>query len=110
MFDDPGKQKQRRKAQLIMAAVCGPVFSATLILASFLFMQLDLHLPFFHSDNGSYWLQPAFVTSLAATFAVGDPLSKRLNISAMHYSGPVAFSCTACIVIFLIALSATGLF
>lgn len=74
--EDPKVKAQRRKAKWTMAIVCGPVCG---VVFAVLFYFLSIRL--------------AGALALAATVFVVDRLSKRLKISAMDYSGPVAFSC-----------------
>ena len=109
--EDPKVKAQRRKAKWMMALICGPVFAVSFLVLFSAVMALSV-CPWVGADRlygiEGYRIHIAGAGALAALFFVGDPLSKRWRISAMDYSGPVAFSCVLFGLLGLLAASFLG--
>ncbi len=82
-------KRAKRKNKLLMALICGPVF--TLVLGAVMFL-LSL-LPERILDSSHYALWPAASGGCASAAAVADRLGKRFGLTPQEFAGPVAFSC-----------------
>lgn len=80
---------ERRKKQLLMAAICGPLFAGLLTTTSFIFTVVPHHI----LNLEHHWFKVSAVTSCTAMAFVADRLGKHLHITPRRFASPVAFSC-----------------
>ena len=82
-----GRKKTREK--LVIAAVCGPVFAAALLIGMFLATLLDRH-----GDSARYIIWPVAGAGCAGLAAAADRFGKHLGLTPQEFAGPVALSFT----------------
>lgn len=83
---------KKRKGKLIMAAVCGPVF--TIGFFGFLFVLSFLSTDKWDGFQVLVW--PALGGAAASAATLADRLGKRFKLTPQEFAAPVALSCTLC--------------